>query len=460
MFQIRQKAPRPVEPSKAPRPRAKGRSSWGFVALALLALSLEGCQSGMLGPCCGLRQKVGNGFRNLGSTVFGRRGAPAGGCCDGAGEVMGGEVYTEGTPIMAPGGMSPSSPIIVPSSPAGSEERVPQLDPIDPKKSSSTSGSSSSRIGGIFGRRAANSPLPTDSAGRGLAGGRGRSDVLAQSVQSSVESAPAASAGGSAPVSNDLLDNLPPVASQRESVVTPTPAPASNASSSDATLKPAAFPIELADAGTPGIVRFGSVAPNLSGGSVPDVKGLDWLKEKGYRTLLDLRESSEVDAGFVEQVRQRGFRYVSLPVVSSRLDPKQVEQFQQEVARVDNRPLYFFDSNGSRPGMLWLVKRVGSEGIDSGSAAREAEELGLSDPTLRAAAIALAEKQRSAGPAAAPAPVLSPSLAPKAAASPASAPPAVPVIDAPRPSEPAPAAGQVGTPARSASLGRILGLGR
>ncbi len=445
MFQNRQ---------KASRPRAKGRPSWGFVALALLALSLEGCQSGMLGPCCGLRQKMGNGFRNLGSTVFGRRGASSGGCCDGSPEVMGGEVFSEGTPIITPGTMPPGTIVPAPASPAS--EDTPRLEAIPDKKGAMNPGSTPSRIGSLFGKRAAVSQPSTDLNGRSVARGRGgRPDVLAQALQSSVESAPAASTGGSASVSNDLLDNLPPVASPRESVVSPSPAPAA-APASDATLKPAAFPIDLESNATPGIARFGSIAPNLSGGSVPDAKGLDWLKEKGYRTLLDLRESSEVSAGFAEQVRQRGFRYVSLPVVSSRLDPKQVEQFQQEVAKVESRPLYFFDANGSRPGMLWLVKRVGVEGIDSGSAAREAEELGLSDPTLRAAAIAFAEKQRSAVPTTAPAPVLAPTLAPKAAATPASAPPAVPVIDAPRPSAPAP----VGAPARSASYGRVLGLNR
>src|SRR5208283_4346820 len=59
-----------------------------------------------------------------------------------------------------------------------------------------------------------------------------------------------------------------------------------------ATAMPAPEPASSAG-GAPGISRFVAVDLKLAAGSVPSAAGLDWLTEKGYKTLVDLRESSE-----------------------------------------------------------------------------------------------------------------------------------------------------------------------
>src|SRR5206468_1393452 len=46
---------------------------------------------------------------------------------------------------------------------------------------------------------------------------------------------------------------------------------------------------------TPGIARCAAVDLKLAGGSVPSTSGLDWLADKGYKTLVDLRESSQAN---------------------------------------------------------------------------------------------------------------------------------------------------------------------
>ena len=49
----------------------------------------------------------------------------------------------------------------------------------------------------------------------------------------------------------------------------------------------------------PGLAHFVAVDLKLAGGSLPSAAALDWLAEKGYRTLLDLRESAEVSPSFI-----------------------------------------------------------------------------------------------------------------------------------------------------------------
>ncbi len=150
-----------------------------------------------------------------------------------------------------------------------------------------------------------------------------------------------------------------------------------------------------------GIARFASVDLRLSGGSVPSTAGLAWLAEKGYRTVLDLRESSEVSSAFLAEAAGRGLRYVALPVNLAKLDADRIARFQFELASPDARPLFFFDSDGSRAGALWYIRRVTVDRVDPQLAKREAEDLGLKDPAAWSAALAFvdrleAEKSHSA----------------------------------------------------------------
>ena len=87
----------------------------------------------------------------------------------------------------------------------------------------------------------------------------------------------------------------------------------------------------------------------LAGGSLPASASLDWLVEKGYRTLLDLRESSEISPSFIAEVTKRGLRcVVANRLASGSIDREHVDRFAFEVAAREARPMYFFDSDGTR----------------------------------------------------------------------------------------------------------------
>ncbi len=144
-----------------------------------------------------------------------------------------------------------------------------------------------------------------------------------------------------------------------------------------------------APGGRNGMARFTSVAPKLAGGSVPTSEGLAWLAEKGYRTVLDLRPSTEVSATFLAEVASRGLRYLAMPVDLDRIDADRLGRFQFELAAPEARPLYFFDTDGSRAGALWYIRRVSVDHVDPQIARREAEEIGLRTPAAWNAVTAL-----------------------------------------------------------------------
>jgi protein tyrosine phosphatase (PTP) superfamily phosphohydrolase (DUF442 family) len=184
-------------------------------------------------------------------------------------------------------------------------------------------------------------------------------------AQPGAEPPPAAAAPASTKKPDKTAEGAPAAANEIDLTSITLPAPDSAAS---------------ANAG-PGLARFVSVDVKLAGGSLPTTASLDWLVDKGYRTLLDLRESSEASPAFIAEVTKRGLRYVALPIGPGSIDPEHVRRFAFEIAAADARPLYFFDSDGTRPGALWYIRRIATDRINQQVARREAEELGLTDQT-------------------------------------------------------------------------------
>ena len=156
----------------------------------------------------------------------------------------------------------------------------------------------------------------------------------------------------------------------------------------------------------PGLLRFLVVEPKLAGGSLPTTVGLDWLVEKGYKTILDLREINEVDRAFLSEVDQRGMRYVALPIGLKTLDFEHMARFNFELSLADARPLYFCDTDGNRAGAVWYIRRMTVDKMDPQAVTREAEELGLNDKACWRAVTTLLEsmKPKAPRPGAAPAP--------------------------------------------------------
>ena len=170
----------------------------------------------------------------------------------------------------------------------------------------------------------------------------------------------------------------PPTTSANSSTTTP-------AAESRTVAKP---DLSMAGSGfaVPGIAVFASLEPTLAGGSLPTPTGLDWLTEKGYKTLVDLRSSDESHETMIRESHQRGFRYLVLPVEMSELKLKDVEQFTQELRLEDDRPVYFFDQDGTRASAMWLVHRVRRDHLELAKAEQDARDVAfVSEPAIKLA---------------------------------------------------------------------------
>jgi hypothetical protein len=219
-----------------------------------------------------------------------------------------------------------------------------------------------------------------------------------------------------------MLDNLPPLDLPRDQARTDLNTAAASAADRDGAPSTLPGPVEptaevTADAATPplptevsvapGLKRFAVVEPKLAGGSLPSTDGLDWLTEKGYKTLVDLREPGDVQSTFLAEVSRRGLRYISLPISLTTVDRDHLARFGFEVSLADARPLYFFDADGKRAGMLWYLYRMTdkNESYDPEDASHQAEELGFGEgPFKKAAQDYLERLKKTARPPQPPAP--------------------------------------------------------
>ena len=434
--------------------RPPGRQPVVMLVLALAALSQAGCQSGPFGGCGACGGKV----RNLSERVF----RPIRNVVRGSGKCCGGDLGVEAAPGVQYGYNSSPSVVAQPStsvpsggpttsgpstvSPGSSDNGPPELLPIPSgdRTPSATPGPAPSGAGSGSGSGSGNDPAspPATTPSQGARSSPGKVnyeayhpfyrdspsrvgppaaasrpkalDATPEPTTRSAQGASASSSSNGRAEEPNVLDNLPLLNLPLE-VPQPEQSPPQVPSASregrapaaeslaDLAAKPAAVGAPVA----PGIRRFAGLEPKLAGGSLPDSEGLDWLAEKGYRTILDLREEADISPTFISEVTRRGMRYLPLPISARTVDAGHVSRFHFEISLSDARPLYFCDTDGTRAGVMWYVRRITVDKVGELVARRDAEELGLTDtksPFWLSANAYLASLKPPAAPAQSPAP--------------------------------------------------------
>ncbi len=276
----------------------------------------------------------------------------------------------------------------------------------------------------------------------GYGSGRPRGENIARALIPPAEPTTRSAQGATPPEAVNPLDNLPPLDLPREvrgdqikagAAAVPEPAPPPDAASLQGATRPPEdlidpvmpVPVPAAEArsAAPGIRLFAAIEPKLAGGSLPTPAGLDWLAEKGYKTILDLCESGDVQTSYASDVTSRGLRYVALPMSLKTVDSRHLDLFSAELSLSEARPLYFCDTTGDRAGVLWYLRRITVDKVDPQDASREAQEMGLRDKQFWLAASKLLESLKPAqSEPALPPPVGEPAAEKEAEARPAASP--------------------------------------
>jgi protein tyrosine phosphatase (PTP) superfamily phosphohydrolase (DUF442 family) len=125
------------------------------------------------------------------------------------------------------------------------------------------------------------------------------------------------------------------------------------------------------------IPGFVNVREGVDSGRRPYPDGLDWLKARGYRTVVFLRRPGEEESADRRQVEKRGLRFVSVEVSPDNLTREVFNQFDQLVNDPGARPLFVYDQDGVLAGGMWYLHFRLSAGVAEEEALRRAGRLGL-----------------------------------------------------------------------------------
>jgi protein tyrosine/serine phosphatase len=133
------------------------------------------------------------------------------------------------------------------------------------------------------------------------------------------------------------------------------------------------------DSAETNIPNFQSVAGGLYRGGQPTAKGFEILKEKGVKTVINLRAE---DSSESKQVQALGMRYVYIPVNAilpwSRIPQDSVAKYFELVNNPENYPIFFHCHRGAdRTGVLAALYRIAVQHWEAQKAYEEARQLGM-----------------------------------------------------------------------------------
>jgi protein tyrosine phosphatase (PTP) superfamily phosphohydrolase (DUF442 family) len=128
-----------------------------------------------------------------------------------------------------------------------------------------------------------------------------------------------------------------------------------------------------------GIAEFMQVKDGVSAGQRPDLDGLDWLKAKGYKTVVHVRRPQDSDDTDRAQVEKRGMKFVSLLISPQTLTAEWVDQFNEIVGDTAARPMFVYGQDPQAAAVAWYLHLRRAEFLTHDEARFKAERLGLKD---------------------------------------------------------------------------------
>jgi protein tyrosine phosphatase (PTP) superfamily phosphohydrolase (DUF442 family) len=146
-----------------------------------------------------------------------------------------------------------------------------------------------------------------------------------------------------------------------------------------------------------GVRNFTVVDATVGCAGATEIRAVPALKERGYKSIVNLRQASEQGANIDETraaVTSAGLKFIHLPFNVSAPDELVVDAFLKAVTDPANQPVFINCGSANRVGGLWLTKRLLVDGWDEAKALEEAKLIGLSSEPLQKFALSYVAKRR------------------------------------------------------------------
>lgn len=146
-----------------------------------------------------------------------------------------------------------------------------------------------------------------------------------------------------------------------------------------------------------GVRNYTKVDATIGCAGATDPKAMAVLKERGYKGVLNLRESSEEGAQIPESkaaAEAAGLTFIHVPFKGSAPDDAVADEFLKIVANTSHQPLFINCGSANRVGAMWLIKRMVIDKWAQDKAVEEAKAIGLSSAALEKWALDYVAKRR------------------------------------------------------------------
>lgn len=128
----------------------------------------------------------------------------------------------------------------------------------------------------------------------------------------------------------------------------------------------------------PDIRNFLQVTPEFCTAGQPRPEHYALLKEKGIKTVLNLRTPGEHRAEEEKaEVERVGMKYINIPVVYREPTFEQVDEFLKVTDDPASRPMFIHCTAAIRVGAFWMIRRIVRDGMSWDDALAEARKVGL-----------------------------------------------------------------------------------
>jgi uncharacterized protein (TIGR01244 family) len=145
-----------------------------------------------------------------------------------------------------------------------------------------------------------------------------------------------------------------------------------------------------------GIRNFTVVDATVGCAGATESRAFPALKERGYKSVVNLRLETEVGAAVNESramATAAGLKFIHLPLNAASPDESVVDEFIKAVSDAANQPVFINCGSANRVAALWLTKRMLVDKWTEAAALEEAKFIGLSNESLQKFALAYVAKR-------------------------------------------------------------------
>jgi protein tyrosine phosphatase (PTP) superfamily phosphohydrolase (DUF442 family) len=141
----------------------------------------------------------------------------------------------------------------------------------------------------------------------------------------------------------------------------------------------------------PGLANYFPIDGTASNGG--PIQSRDWviseLSRRGFKSVIDVAPGRDA-AAVAAAARGVGMKYMAMPIArdgaNGPLDAERIEPVIKAISDPANQPVFLHSENGRSTAMLWMIKRVVTDGWSVEQAGAEATTVGLvnDDPSVPA----------------------------------------------------------------------------